>query len=192
MVIMCAMRWSVYALLDPRTEEPRYIGSTSASLRRRLSEHCRRTRRDNPKRPLNAWIIDLKVRPKIVQLSSSTTKEDAEDDERAYILSTPNLLNVANGRVAPCSALPVFTPDPAAHVHDRARVVAALVDEGAVDGGPWAHVETTRMRAGLTLRPFNEAALRLAEYGAIELRRGDCRFPIVAGDGTTYSYARVR
>jgi hypothetical protein len=186
------MRWSVYALLDPRTEEPRYIGSTSASLQRRLSEHCRRTRNGNPKRPLNAWLLSLKGRPKIVRLSCSPTKDAAENDERAYILSTPNLLNVANGRVPPNSSVPVFAPAPSGHVHDRARVVAALVDEGAVPGGIWAHVEATRMRAGLTLRPFNEAALRLAYYGAIELRRGDCRFPIVGDDWLTYSHARVR
>jgi hypothetical protein len=94
------MRWSVYALLDPDSYLPRYIGSTSADLDRRFAEHMRPCRAGHPKRPLNAWLSSLKRDPWIVLLSRSETREDAENDERAYIAAFPNLVNVAYGKRA--------------------------------------------------------------------------------------------
>ena len=50
------MEYCVYALLDPETEEIRYIGKTVASLPTRLSQHLYAARNNKWRSHVNAWI----------------------------------------------------------------------------------------------------------------------------------------
>jgi hypothetical protein len=71
---------------------------------------------------------------------------------------------------------------------ERAKVVAALVDERAYDGAT-TPVERARLVSGLTWQAFDTAALELARAGAIVLLKGPCRYPIVDAGGVAYARA---
>jgi NUMOD3 motif len=73
---------TIYALCDPKTLEPRYVGQTTRSLDLRLSEHVRQARsRDWG---VHKWIRSLDpVKPKIVELECDPP--DLDTAERKWI-----------------------------------------------------------------------------------------------------------
>lgn len=84
----------MYVLIDPQTDEWRYVGVTSQPIRARLSQHC--TRLDESRnRRLVQWLKALLPdrRPIVRALSWAPNKSEAEEDERAYIGATPGLFN---------------------------------------------------------------------------------------------------
>lgn len=87
-VLACqAQRASVYCLKDPRTMQIRYVGITSESLDRRLTNHCSAAKR-NPTRPVCAWINHLaadQMVPLIEALEEVSSGEEAYAREVHWI-----------------------------------------------------------------------------------------------------------
>lgn len=97
--------WIVYVLTDPRDGSARYVGATSAILRRRLDNHCAAARGARPSNEQKAlWLLGLLsvgLRPEIAELERSATIEEAYESEQFYIsyfrAIGASLLNRASG-----------------------------------------------------------------------------------------------
>lgn len=74
----------VYLLLDPDTEEPRYIGQT-VDLARRHRQHCREDRREDCRRA--RWLRKLRRQGKqpLLRVVHVTTAQQAPVDEKVWI-----------------------------------------------------------------------------------------------------------
>lgn len=90
---------TIYLLSDPVTLEPRYVGVTQNTLRKRLIDHCNDRRRTHR----TAWIqkiIRNGSRPKVDVLEACEDHQ-REDAERAWILgfrqAGADLVNVTDG-----------------------------------------------------------------------------------------------
>ena len=79
-------RYRVYALADPRTGQPRYVGQTANTLPLRLRDHLRR-RHDRSRKA--AWlreVLDAGLQPRIVLLEEFTgSRASAYERESAWI-----------------------------------------------------------------------------------------------------------
>jgi hypothetical protein len=89
-----AQLMEIYALIDPRTDSVRYVGRTSAGVRRRFYQHLS----DPVGRPKAEWIAELKslgLRPKVETLERCVRAGSIER-ETYWIahFSGPGLLNV--------------------------------------------------------------------------------------------------
>jgi len=73
----------IYVLIDPTTNQIRYVGKTSQTLKQRLNNHLApaRLKKDSAK---NVWLRSLKVRPMIVVLEVCE-KKNAEAAEIFWI-----------------------------------------------------------------------------------------------------------
>lgn len=72
------MIWTVYALYDPRTGSPRYVGCTKQALDKRWSEHLNPLQTDRSKKA--DWIRKLRtlgLRPTTGVLASSSMRHEA-------------------------------------------------------------------------------------------------------------------
>lgn len=81
-------RYIIYALSDPRTEEPRYIGKSSSGLIRARSHMYPSSliKKDNPYK--NNWLRKLKklgLKPIIEIVEELPSEENAGDAEKFYI-----------------------------------------------------------------------------------------------------------
>lgn len=78
------MQFFVYCLIDPRTEEIRYIGKTVATLPTRLSQHCYAAANNKWRSHVNSWIkslLDAGMRPIIRALSVVNDKHILSQEE---------------------------------------------------------------------------------------------------------------
>lgn len=92
---------SIYALCDPDTKQPRYVGRTSYPLRHRLGNHIGNARNNKCSLELSQWINDIRARgqdPSIILLEECSLT-DADAAEKAWIALCAekgcNLLNKA-------------------------------------------------------------------------------------------------
>ena len=87
----------IYALLDPISGAPRYVGKSAQGIDRRMASH-RREARVRAKTPKHLWISGLaarKLSPKVVVLDSVSVAESARVERRWVArLARFNLLNV--------------------------------------------------------------------------------------------------
>ena len=92
------MIYKIYALIDPLTDEIRYIGYTSKSLEKRLKSHiydCNRTKSHKTN-----WINSLLnkgLKPIIKQLNETNEIKVCLDMEVYYISLYDNLTNSTSG-----------------------------------------------------------------------------------------------
>lgn len=87
----------IYGLVDPRTNEIRYVGKTTQTLNKRLSQHLCSNKKHNPHK-FN-WINQLKtlnLKPTIILIESCNDKNWVER-EKHYILTIENLTNITQG-----------------------------------------------------------------------------------------------
>jgi hypothetical protein len=107
---------TIYGLVDPDTDEVRYVGATTKPLMRRLYGHMSESR-ESPHLAKSRWIASLdRRRPEVIELEK--VERDWRDRERYWMAQFPNLTNEAAGG-AGCPPVPK-TPE---HV---AKVRAAL------------------------------------------------------------------
>lgn len=93
------MPTSIYGLVDPRTEQIRYVGKTVEKLRRRLKSHIVAR---NLKYPVNRWVkklFDAGLRPDIFEIETvDACWQDAEQFWISYFRCVgADLLNLAPG-----------------------------------------------------------------------------------------------
>lgn len=93
------MRNSIYLLIDPQDNRPRYVGITSYSVLRRICGH----RNEKRLRPSDKWLISLKslgLKP-IVKILAVVEDHMRFEEERKFIAYYrnlyPDLLNVTEG-----------------------------------------------------------------------------------------------
>ena len=87
----------IYGLVDPRTNEIRYVGKTTQTLNKRLSQHLCSNKKHNPHK-FN-WINQLKtlnLKPTIILIETCNDKNWVER-EKHYILTIENLTNITQG-----------------------------------------------------------------------------------------------
>lgn len=84
--------WTVYALLDPRTELPHYVGVTTRSLAARLAEHQVGVRGARGTAPIDKWIKTLAavcLAPMCVPLERGSGIADGAACERRNVYDYP-------------------------------------------------------------------------------------------------------
>lgn len=93
---------SIYALCEPDTKQPRYVGRTSFPLGHRLSNHVASAKRGMSSEGLSLWVNQLEAigkRPVIILLEECAP-EDADKTEVAWITQYQQrgyaLLNIAH------------------------------------------------------------------------------------------------
>jgi hypothetical protein len=77
----------IYALIDPRTHELRYIGQTGRSLPARLTRHIR-TAKDGTRAHMGAWIRGMLadgVSPELVVVEEHPNEQAADEAEQFWI-----------------------------------------------------------------------------------------------------------
>ncbi len=80
--------YSIYALIDPRDSEIRYVGQTRQAPARRLAEHCVCSGHSQANRKVHAWIAELKLagqRPVIVVMQQVPTWGESMTQEKHWI-----------------------------------------------------------------------------------------------------------
>ena len=78
----------IYALLDSRNGELRYVGKTAKSLQWRVAHHLRQARRMGRKHRSVNWLRGLikeGIRPQVIELERVESGEDWEEAERFWI-----------------------------------------------------------------------------------------------------------
>ena len=97
---------SIYALLCPRTFQPKYIGKTHSALSKRLSQHLAPTKLGR-RTPLAAWLRGLVTEGQtpLVALLQRVSQDDARDAEihwiKQYRADGHNLTNQHAGGTGP-------------------------------------------------------------------------------------------
>lgn len=94
---------TIYALIDPRKENVRYIGMTQERLQTRLYQHLNHLDGNLEKR---AWIRELQsigMTPSIKALEDNLTRTEAQVREtywiKHYLSTNTSLLNISKVRV---------------------------------------------------------------------------------------------
>lgn len=90
----------IYKLLDPITNEIRYIGKTKNALLKRYKEHIYRAKQEHDSH-VYCWIRKLlkdNLKP-IIELVEECTEENWEEREKYWIAYYPNLTNVSKGGI---------------------------------------------------------------------------------------------
>ena len=97
---ICVMNYYIYTLSDPITQEVRYIGLTTKSLKSRFSAHCSKKNKSYK----SNWITSLKrkgLKPIIEVLDTASDFEELKDLEMYWIAQFKQwgfkLLNLTNG-----------------------------------------------------------------------------------------------
>lgn len=75
----------IYVLVDPTTNEPRYVGKTHQGLEKRLKMHMNWP---SPQYPVGKWVVDLMSKglaPEILELEHVIGAVPARDHERFWI-----------------------------------------------------------------------------------------------------------
>lgn len=88
--------YQLYYLIDPRTNEVRYVGITK-NANTRFKNHCSDFRRNTKK---TTWIKKLKnlnLKPILQVVKSGLSKEEAENLEIKEISTKTDLLNLSSG-----------------------------------------------------------------------------------------------
>lgn len=112
----------IYALLDPRTEEVRYVGKTT-NPRRRLFEHLRKPANEHLAHWINA-LDQLGLIPNL-EILDEVGDEDWADRERFWISRFVNLVNISPGGMA----TPIHNPSLAEREALAARRRGCLVSD---------------------------------------------------------------
>ena len=89
----------IYALIDPDTDEVRYVGKTE-NLRKRLTEHCNITKVKTAKDKWVASLIMQGKRPKMTVLKECTPDTWQESEKRLiahYRSVSPLVVNTSDG-----------------------------------------------------------------------------------------------
>jgi hypothetical protein len=93
--------YQLYYLIDPRTNEVRYVG-IAKNINARFKSHCSDFRRNTKK---TAWIKKLKnlnLKPILQIVKSNLSKKEAEDLEIKEISNKTGLLNSSSGGLVNC------------------------------------------------------------------------------------------
>lgn len=89
----------IYGLVCPIENKIKYVGKTCFNIESRLTQHCRNTKKNNPK---NEWIRSLKAKglsPSVIKLKEVQIDELWEIEEQKAIVtySGNNLFNLNKG-----------------------------------------------------------------------------------------------
>jgi SAM-dependent methyltransferase len=122
-------RTVIYALTEPATDEPRYVGQTEKSLRDRLRGHINETRRKNgARRPVSQWIIALEGACPGIRVLEADPEDTNEAERRwhtALIREGYDLLNLSVGnrgkQSSPTKKRAVMGPEQRQQVSDFMR-----------------------------------------------------------------------
>jgi hypothetical protein len=90
----------IYKLIDPITNEIRYIGKTKNILSKRYNEHMSRAKKGHNSH-VYYWISNLlkdSLKP-IIELVEECTENNWEEREKYWISFYPNLTNISKGGV---------------------------------------------------------------------------------------------
>jgi hypothetical protein len=112
----------VYALLDPDTDEVRYIGKTDASTKYRHAQHCTLVKK--PKSPRDLWVNGLITRglfPKMIVLEESRDMGAERRWINHYLQQGARLTNSTNFGLGRYSTAHVDIPK---DLKERVREVA--------------------------------------------------------------------
>jgi predicted GIY-YIG superfamily endonuclease len=82
---MTPTTYQLYALIDPTTNEVKYIGLTTRPLHRRLESHLADKRNDNLRQRWVRYLLLQDIKPEITLLNTFTSKEEATQEETRTI-----------------------------------------------------------------------------------------------------------
>jgi hypothetical protein len=144
----------IYALVDPRTGDVRYIGMTVRSLKARLRDHLRDLRRDDHR---TRWIRSLCVagiRPEIIELEIVSVEDRCPAEQRwisSYRSRGARLVNATRGGAGTLGYR--RTEEDKRRIGDRSRLLFQ---------DPARRAAVSKVHRGKSLSDAHRAAIGLA------------------------------
>lgn len=89
---MTRQKFTIYAIREVGTIEPRYIGQTSRTPEHRLIEHLGEARCSwHARTPFLDWLVAAQDNLEAIEVSTAETRQDAKAQERLLIQSAARL-----------------------------------------------------------------------------------------------------
>lgn len=151
----------IYALIDPETEEIRYVGKTVAKIEYRLSAHICEAKKGKSKSHKNSWIIHLLnkgLKPKVKLITE--TEDNWIELEKYYISSFNNLTNHSIGGDA--GGLGVVQSQET--IDKRMKVIREKIASGEIDYSLRAE-KISKTNKGKKLKPETKEKIRQINLG---------------------------
>lgn len=153
--------YKIYGIVNPKTDQVRYIGVTKNSLNRRLYEH----RIDFIRTKKTCWIQSMvknNITPKIILLEDNLCKHEAFKKEIEYILLYKsfgaNLVNLTLGGECPPNMKGIPRTDETKQKISKSNKIAQLGKRIGLSNGKSVQVAQIDKSTNIVLSTFNSMA----------------------------------
>lgn len=152
----------IYKLIDPFTNEVRYVGKTEKSLKHRLSMHITTSIKNKNKTHKEAWITQVynKGKRPIIELIEEVDFSDWQTKEIFWISQFNNLTNICRGGLGGTGR--VYTES---EREEKSILIKRLISEGKIIYTEERNKKISESHKGKKLKDSTKQKLRLANIG---------------------------
>lgn len=152
----------IYKLIDPFTNEVRYVGKTEKSLKHRLSMHITTSIKNKSKTHKEAWITQVYNRGKrpIIELIEEVNFSDWQTKEIFWISQFNNLTNICKGGLGGTGR--IYTES---EREEKSLLIKKLILEGKIIYTEERNIKISNSHKGKKLKESTKQKLRLANLG---------------------------
>lgn len=152
----------IYKLIDPFTNEVRYVGKTEKSLKHRLSMHITTSIKNKNKTHKEAWITQVynKGKRPIIELIEEVDFSDWQTKEIFWISQFNNLTNICRGGLGGTGR--VYTES---EREEKSILIKRLISEGKIIYTEKRNKKISESHKGKKLKDSTKQKLRLANIG---------------------------
>lgn len=152
----------IYKLIDPFTNEVRYVGKTEKTLKHRLSMHITTSIKNKNKTHKEAWITQVynKGKRPIIELIEEVDFSDWQTKEIFWISQFNNLTNICRGGLGGTGR--VYTES---EREEKSILIKRLISEGKIIYTEERNKKISEFHKGKKLKDSTKQKLRLANIG---------------------------
>lgn len=152
----------IYKLIDPFTNEVRYVGKTEKTLKHRLSMHITTSIKNKNKTHKEAWITQVynKGKRPIIELIEEVDFSDWQTKEIFWISQFNNLTNICRGGLGGTGR--VYTES---EREEKSILIKRLISEGKIIYTEERNKKISESHKGKKLKDSTKQKLRLANIG---------------------------